>query len=262
MILTLKELAEHLKVNERTILRMRENGQIEGVKIGGQWRFNGSQIDRMLFPSASPSDEHIVIPQSPVGIPLSRTMDESRVIMNLHGTTIEDVIEELTNPKIFANLVLDIRDLQEKCIARERILSTAVGNGIAVPHPRDPIPTLQMPGCIVYGYSKKGVDFNAPDGKPVHFFFLLCSQNIELHLHMMRYLASILRNPQFIEACQKAAKPAAAAHTLSLAQAATDPTSEPTSYQQLLKLSLFYISSIYLPLSHGIRRKHLSRKTT
>ena len=57
MILTLKELAEHLKVNERTILRMRENGQIEGVKIGGQWRFNGSQIDRMLFPSAlsSPS---------------------------------------------------------------------------------------------------------------------------------------------------------------------------------------------------------------
>ena len=87
-------------------------------------------------------------------------------------------------------------------------LSTAVGNGIAVPHPRDPIPTLQMPGCIVYGYSKKGVDFNAPDGKPVHFFFLLCSQNIELHLHMMRCLASILRVPQFIEACQKAAKPA------------------------------------------------------
>ncbi len=208
MILTLKELAEHLKVNERTILRMRENGQIEGVKIGGQWRFNGSQIDRMLFPSASPSDEHIAIPQSPVGIPLSRTMDESRVIMNLHGTDIEEIIEELTNPKIFSNLVLDIRDLQEKCIARERILSTAVGNGIAVPHPRDPIPTLQMPGCIVYGYSKKGVDFNAPDGKPVHFFFLLCSQNIELHLHMMRCLASILRVPQFIEACQKGAKPA------------------------------------------------------
>ena len=125
MILTLKELAEHLKVNERTILRMRENGQIEGVKIGGQWRFNGSQIDRMLFPSASPSDEHIAIPQSPVGIPLSRTMDESRVIMNLHGTDIEEIIEELTNPKIFSNLVLDIRDLQEKCIARERILSTS-----------------------------------------------------------------------------------------------------------------------------------------
>ena len=42
MILTLKELAEHLKVNERTILRMLKCGQIDGKKIGGQWRFNGS----------------------------------------------------------------------------------------------------------------------------------------------------------------------------------------------------------------------------
>jgi len=119
MILTLKELAEHLKVNERTILRMRENGQIEGVKIGGQWRFNGSQIDRMLFPSASPSDEHIAIPQSPVGIPLSRTMDESRVIMNLHGTDIEEIIEELTNPKIFSNLVQCFA--QNKLSARQAV---------------------------------------------------------------------------------------------------------------------------------------------
>ena len=39
MILTLKELAEHLKVNERTILRMRENGQIEGVKEEGMGGF-------------------------------------------------------------------------------------------------------------------------------------------------------------------------------------------------------------------------------
>lgn len=208
MILTLKELAEHLKVNERTILRMRESGQIEGVKIGGQWRFNGSQIDRMLFPTALPSDDSIAIPQSPIGIPISRTMDESRIIMNLHSESIEDAIVELTHPKIFSNLVLDIRDLQEKWIAREKILSTAVGNGIAVPHPRDPIPTLQMPGCIVYGYSKKGIEGQTPDGKPVHYLFLLCSQNIELHLHLMRGLAAILRNQMFIENCKKATKPA------------------------------------------------------
>ena len=50
MILTLKELADYLRVNERTILRMLKSGQIQGVKIGGQWRFNGSQIDQMFFP--------------------------------------------------------------------------------------------------------------------------------------------------------------------------------------------------------------------
>ncbi len=206
MILTLKELAEYLKVNERTILRMHESGQIQGVKIGGQWRFNGSQIDKMFFPDGKASETY-TLPKSHIGIPVSRTMDVSRVLLNLHSDCVEDVIEELTHAKIFNNLVLDIRDLQDKCLARERILSTAVGNGIAVPHPRDPIPTLQMPCCVVYGYSKAGINFNAPDGKPVHFFFLHCSQNIELHLHLMSSLAHLLKEPEFIKNCEKAKEP-------------------------------------------------------
>ena len=51
MILTLKELADYLRVNERTILRMLNTGQLKGTKIGGQWRFNSSQIDSLFFPA-------------------------------------------------------------------------------------------------------------------------------------------------------------------------------------------------------------------
>ncbi len=54
MILTLKELADYLRVNERTIIRMLKAGKIQGTKIGGQWRFNGSQIDQFFF--CSPED--------------------------------------------------------------------------------------------------------------------------------------------------------------------------------------------------------------
>ncbi len=209
MILTLKELAEHLKVNERTILRMRENGQIEGKKIGGQWRFNGSQIDKIFFPDTTTNDESSTMNEihAQIGIPVSRTMDVNRMIMNLNSTDAESVIEELTSPHIFNELVLDVRDLQEKCQARERLCSTAVGNGIAVPHPRDTISTLQVPGCIVYGFSKKGIDFGAIDGKPVHMFFLVCSQNIDLHLHLMGALAHILKADGFTDKLMKAKTP-------------------------------------------------------
>ena len=213
MILTLKELAEHLKVNERTILRMLKCGQIDGKKIGGQWRFNGSQIDNVFFPSAaSPKGDADPVAVSGVsrariGIPVARTMDTSRMLMELRGTDPISVIEELTSPRIFNDLVLDTRDLQEKCIARENLCSTAVGNGIAVPHPRDPISTLQLPGCIVYGFSKKGVDFGAADGKPVHMFFLCCSQTIDLHLHLMGALAHLLRDDTFVEKCMSASSP-------------------------------------------------------
>ncbi|MDY0176875.1 MAG: PTS sugar transporter subunit IIA [Lentisphaeria bacterium] len=205
MILTLKELAEYLRVNERTILRMLKTGKIQGAKIGGQWRFNGSQIDRVFFPS-TPIDEDdedmpmSVLTRPHIGIPVSRLMNEERIILDMKATNIEEAIAELTDPRFFFGLVLDVLDLREKCMARENVLSTGIGNGIAIPHPRDPITTLRAPGSVIYGYSKQGIDFKAPDGNPVHTFFLICSQNIELHLHLMGCMARLLKNDDFVNA--------------------------------------------------------------
>ena len=75
-----------------------------------------------------------------------------------------------------------------------------MGKGVAIPHPRDPVTTLKASGLIVVGRSEKGVDFGAVDGKPVHVFFLLCSQNVEVHLHFMGRLAEMLRNRDFVAA--------------------------------------------------------------
>jgi PTS system nitrogen regulatory IIA component len=209
MILTLKELAEYLRVNERTILRMLKTGKIQGAKIGGQWRFNGSQIDRLFFPSTPVDDDDdeempmSILTRPHIGIPVSRMMSEDRMVLDIKGKNTEEVITELTDPRFFAGLVLDVHDLREKCMARENVLSTGVGNGIAIPHPRDPVTTLRAPASVIYGYSKKGVDFNAPDGNPVHFFFLVCSQNIELHLHLMGCMARLLKNEDFLKALPK-----------------------------------------------------------
>ena len=207
MILTLKELAEYLRVNERTVLRMIQNGKIQGAKIGGQWRFNGSQIDQVFFPGADSKDSPLesedstsIITHPQIGIPVSRVMSEDRILLNLKSKDAEGVIKELTDARLLYGLVLDATDLRLKCMQREQVLSTAVGEGIAIPHPRDPIPTLRASAAVIYGYSKVGVDFNAPDGKPVHMFFLICSQNIELHLHLMGCMARLLKSKEFIKA--------------------------------------------------------------
>ncbi|MDD4098280.1 MAG: PTS transporter subunit EIIA [Lentisphaerae bacterium] len=208
MILTLKELAEHLRVNERTILRMLKTGQIQGVKIGGQWRFNGGQIDNVFFPGARHADEEDVplhdLVQTQIQIPVSRLLTPERILLDLKATTVEGVIEELTPPLLFNNLVLDLNDLREKCLAREKIISTGVGNGLAVPHPRDPITTLRAPGCVIVGRSAKGLDFGAVDKKKVHLFFFQCSQSIELHLHLMGRIATLLRDEACVKTCRNA----------------------------------------------------------
>jgi PTS system nitrogen regulatory IIA component len=235
MILTLKELADYLRVSERTILRMNDKNIIHGEKIGGQWRFNGKEIDQAFFPSmatkgaekksgdkvdkdskAGANDDaddvnnlsFTDLPCTHIGISVSRMLNENRMVMHMEAKTRDEAIAELLDPRFMNSLVLDINDLKAKCLARENVLSTAIGDGIAVPHPRDPVPTLRCAGCIIYGHSDKGIEFGAPDGKPVNDFFLICSQNIELHLHLMACLASLLRDNVFKTALPKAKTPA------------------------------------------------------
>ena len=210
MILTLKELADHLRVNDRTILRMLKSGQIQGTKIGGQWRFNGSQIDRLFFPEDAPVHDEVpltALTRSHLSVPISRALDTEQMLMDLQATTMPGVIEELISPATLKNLVLDVGDLRERILARERLLSTGVGSGIAIPHPRDPVPTLRAPVILIYGCSRKGVDCQAMDNKPVRLFFVLCCQSIELHIHLMGRLAQLLRSEGFPAKCAECEEP-------------------------------------------------------
>lgn len=206
MILTLKELADYLRVNERTILRMLKSGQIQGVKIGGQWRFNGSQVDQLFFPSAPATDPDAVplrdFTSSRLPVPISRLLKDDRLLTDLQATDADGVLNELCDPIAKKGLCLDMRDLKERLHAREKLLSTGIGKGLAIPHPRDPIPALREPAVLVFGRHRKGVDYRALDGQPVHLFFLLCCQKIELHLHLMGALARMLQDGAFIDGCR------------------------------------------------------------
>lgn len=212
MILTLKELADYLRVNERTILRMLNGGQLKGTKIGGQWRFNSSQIDSLFFPMEQGANEEVLNEISSsaarMPMPLNRIIADNQVLLDLHGTTVDQVIKELAKPSIFSGLVMDLPEFQKRLLEREKLLSTGVGEGIAIPHPRDPDTSLRKIAIMVYGRSAAGVDFGAFDHKPVHHFFLLCCQSIELHLQLMASLAQVLRDPSFIPSCAKAKDPA------------------------------------------------------
>ena len=224
MILTLKELAEYLKLNERSIQRMLKTGQIEGKKIGGQWRFSGSQIDRLFFPEKPVQSEEAVafsdLTQSTLKIPVSRLINEERIILDMQATNMDEAITELTPSRIFNRLVLDIDALRQKCLDREKLLNTGVGNGIAIPHTRDTISTLASSGCVVIGRSKAGINYSKifeedgrtiestpADKKPIKLFFLIIAQNIQLHLHLMGKVAILARNKNFIKLCNTTDSP-------------------------------------------------------
>lgn len=203
MILTLKELADHLKVNERTILRMLQSGQIQGAKIGGQWRFNSTQIDRMFFPEENNPDPLAVSDLLPkhLALPFSRIARQDRMVLNLESGDVESVLNSLCQPVVRDALLPDMQTLRSRLKAREDLLSTGVGHGVAIPHPRDPIPTLREPAVLVIGRNPEGIPFNAVDGNPVQLFFMVVCQTIQTHLLLMGRLADVLRKPGFIDEC-------------------------------------------------------------
>ena len=92
---------------------------------------------------------------------------------------------------------VDREFLLQVLLAREALESTAIGDGIAIPHVRNPI-VLHVPQpTMTLCFLEKPVDFGALDGRPVHTLFTFISPTVKAHLHLLSRLAFALRNPDF-----------------------------------------------------------------
>jgi PTS system nitrogen regulatory IIA component len=83
-------------------------------------------------------------------------------------------------------------------MARERLASTGIGNGIAIPHPRDPLSNPPEAPIIITYFLKTPVNFKAVDDQPVSVLFLLISPTVKHHLHLLSRLSYCIRNRSFV----------------------------------------------------------------
>jgi PTS system nitrogen regulatory IIA component len=107
-------------------------------------------------------------------------------------------------------------------LAREAIGSTGVGDGIALPHPRNPIVLSIGKPLVSLSFLENPIDFDAIDDKPVYVFFLLISPTVRMHLHILSRIAFTSQNPAVKELL--AAK-APASEILAAVQAAENALS-------------------------------------
>ena len=120
------------------------------------------------------------------------------VIGNVDADTPFEVYEQIkTKIKLPKSVTPDI--LQEGLSARERVLSTAVGRGIALPHCRDILLSGGDEQQITVVYLKEPIDMNAPDGRKVDTMFVLLTSNSQSHLQVLSRLAALIKNDSFVE---------------------------------------------------------------
>ncbi|MCX6357894.1 MAG: PTS sugar transporter subunit IIA [Candidatus Aureabacteria bacterium] len=89
-------------------------------------------------------------------------------------------------------------------IDRERMCSTALADGVAIPHPREPLTGIIKKTRLVLGLSWHGIDFESFDGKRTHVVVLLCTPKLNTHLQILARLSKLLRNPRMRVALCKA----------------------------------------------------------
>ena len=118
------------------------------------------------------------------------------VFHDVGGTDKPSVLRAIVNLLRLPDGV-DCEMLYRMLMAREALASTAVGDGIAIPHVRNPI-VMHIPQPLVtLCFLATPVEFDAVDGKPVHTLFTIVSPTVKVHLHLLSRLAFTLRQPEF-----------------------------------------------------------------
>jgi len=115
---------------------------------------------------------------------------------NMLAKTKAEALEELVNTLIKGGLKLDSAKVIEVLQQREKLGSTGIGDGLAIPHGK--ISSLAEI-VVAFGRSKKGVDFDSLDGKPVHIFFLLLApeNSVGQHLKALARISKMLKTANF-----------------------------------------------------------------
>jgi len=199
-ILTLQEIAEHLKVSTRTILRMVDRGDLEAGKVSRQWRFRRTAIDALMTMreySASSDDLVGVIGSKKKGLRgIPDIITPERIIMDMQPASKEDILRRLVRSLVEDGTVDDGEAYFLRLAEREAMVSTAIEDGVAFPHARVPERVGPKQIAMVLGICPEGTDFDALDGRLTHVFMLICAVDVESHLRCLAKATLLLRDAE------------------------------------------------------------------
>ena len=127
---------------------------------------------------------------------LSEILEENYIIPDLKAIDKKGVLEELSDAVISHEPSLDKSSLVKVLLERERLGSTGIGDGVAIPHGK--FHGISHP-IISFGRSREGLDFESMDGEPAFLFFLLVApeDSASVHLKALAKIARILKNSSF-----------------------------------------------------------------
>jgi PTS system nitrogen regulatory IIA component len=173
-----------------------KSGSLPAYRVNNHYRFNRAELlewatsrqinvpaDVFREPNAEEGPMHS----------LSEALSLGGIYYRIEGNDKESALRNVVALMRLPEEV-DREFLLQVLLAREALASTAIGDGIAIPHVRNPIVLHVTEPLACLSFLERPIDFNALDGKPVTCLFTLVSPTVKAHLHLLSRLAYTLRD--------------------------------------------------------------------
>ncbi len=137
---------------------------------------------------------------------IAEFLSPKAVVAQLRAQSKPDVLAELSRSLVAAHPELQHEKLVEVLQERERLGSTGIGEGVAIPHGK----LAGLPQLVAsFGVARDGVDFEAIDGRPTYLFFALVApeNSAGIHLKALARISRLFKNPDFRQAILDAQSP-------------------------------------------------------
>lgn len=198
MQLTVREAASYLRVDEATVRRwilrrglpvhrVNERLHLNAIELWEWATENGISVSRTLLEQAQRQPEQVP--------PLSELLSAGGIHHDVGGVDKSSVLREIVQ-RLPLPAEVDREFLVTTLEAREAMGSTGIGDGIAIPHVRNPILLHVTAPFVTLCLLRDPVDFGAVDGKPVHALFTVVSANVPGHLRILGQLGFALHDTE------------------------------------------------------------------
>ncbi len=208
-ILTIKDVAEHLQVSERTVSDWAQKGEIPCGKLGNSWRFKRVEVERWL-------DEKLASKPKPAdksAIAIQDVLTPERVLF-LDETTKHEVLDALIYNLAQTPDITDVNELAAEIFHREELMSTGIGLGVAIPHVRlTSLDTAVMAAAVARNDVE---DYDSIDGQPVRLVFMIAAGHDQhaQYLRLLSSLANLVKDERMRQQLIEAPSPTAFFETL------------------------------------------------
>ncbi len=218
----IERLAAYLHMMPAAVVKLAERGKLPGRRVGGEWRFSAAEIHHWLEDRIGLSDDEALFHMEGAldraaetdvdAICVSRLLRMEAIAVPLNARTRTSVITNMTELAAATHLLWDAEKMAEAVRAREEMHSTALDNGVALLHPRRPMPAILDEAVLALGITPGGIPFGS-SGSLTDIFFLICSTSDHEHLRILARLSRVINDPDFLWAMREV-KDAAALHRL------------------------------------------------